>query len=56
VLLWIIIGIALAVAAWAFWPHRHGIADDEVRRTRRRDRAGGENYNNPAGPNFSGPF
>ncbi|MDF1603098.1 hypothetical protein [Nocardioides sp. YIM 152315] len=56
-LLWIIIGIAaLAVAGWAFWPRRRGVVDGEVRRSRLADKGSAENYNNPSGPNFGGPF
>lgn len=56
-LLWTIIGIAaLILAGWAFWPRRRGLADAGVDRARRTVQGRGESYNNPSGPNFSGPF
>ncbi len=54
---WIIIGVVLLTATgWAFWPRRRGIVDGDVRKLKRRSQGGTENYNNPSGPNFGGPF
>lgn len=56
-MVWIIAGIVvLAAASWAFWPRRRGIVDGDVRKLERRSQGGTENYNNPSGPNFGGPF
>ena len=52
-----VIGIFVAfMVGYAFWPRRSGIVDGEVRQAKKRDQAAGENYDNPAGPNFGGPF
>lgn len=56
-LLWIVIGaVVLAIAGWAFWPGRRGIADGEICNLKRRSQGDVENYDNPSGPNFGGPF
>ena len=56
-LVWIIVGVVvLAVAGWAFWPRRRGVADAEVRGLKRRSQGDVENFNNPSGPNFNGRF
>ncbi len=46
----------LGAAGWAFWPHRTGVVDGDVRRSQMLEQGKGENYNNPSGPNFGGPF
>ncbi|MDI6908854.1 hypothetical protein [Nocardioides sp.] len=59
-MVWIIVGIVVivvvAAAVWAFWPSRSGIVDGDVRGLKRRSQGDVENYNNPSGPNFGGPF
>lgn len=55
--IWIVIAaVVITLAVFAFWPRRRGIADGEVRQSRLRDKGNAENYNNPSGPNFSGPM
>jgi hypothetical protein len=35
---WIVLAvIVLVLGVYAFWPHKRGVADSEVRRSRRRD-------------------
>ena len=42
---WIIVGIAvLGLAVYAFWPHKRGIVDGDVRRSRHRDEGTAELY------------
>jgi hypothetical protein len=56
-LLWIGVAVvAVALVAFAFWPHRRGVVDGEVRRSRRRSQGEVQTYSNPSGSNFSGPF
>ena len=55
-LLWIGVAVvAVALVAFAFWPHRRGVVDGEVRSARRTSRGKAEGYSNPSGPN-GGPF
>ena len=56
-LIWIVVAlVAVALAAYAFWPRKRGVVDGALRGSRRRDQGQAEPYSNPSGPNFGGPF
>ncbi len=56
-IVWLVIGtVVLGVAGWAFWPRRQGGVYGRVRSAQRLAQGKGESYDNPSGPNFSGPF
>ena len=54
---WIVVAVVVVgLGIYAFWPHRRGVVDGDVRRRVRTAKGRTENYNNPSGPNFGGPF
>lgn len=55
--IWIVLAVvAVAAGLYAFWPRKGGISDRRALGGRRTAQGTVENYNNPSGPNFSGPM
>jgi uncharacterized iron-regulated membrane protein len=55
--IWIVLAVvAVAAGLYAFWPRKRGISDRNALGGRRTAQGTVENYNNPSGPNFSGPM
>jgi hypothetical protein len=52
-MVWIVVAvIVVAIATWAFWPRKRGIADGKALRSRAVDQGKAQPYGNPSGPNF----